>query len=301
MYLIEIESNRSRRLCVHFGSGVIGMAILDRLLREGRLIKHQKIDWSNVTPFAEWLKVSEYFDGGYESIDIVWAAGQAKFTATQEATEREKQDFETIIEAIDQRISSLRGKARTRFWLMSSAGGIFEGQTHVNSTSATSCQRPYATYKLFQEEYVQEFFESIICRVSSVYSTHNFSGRMGLIPTVVRNHLFKLETTLYGNPSTLRDYVLDRDIGKFVAGGIVNDQVPGLEYLVSGQPTSIQAIINIIEETTHRKVRLKYSNQNLNAANMSFSPKLRSKRFQASAMIANIRVLRQQLFSSQIR
>jgi len=301
MYWIEICDNDSdqSRLCIHFGSGVVGKAIVTQLLKKGRLISHHHVDWSNIEPTLQWIAVFAQKQQHYDFIDIVWAAGKAKFSDCKSVTQKEEQDFESLLKCMDKSFSS--AKAQIRFWLMSSAGGLFEGQTNIDQNSKINCLRPYADLKLSQESCASRLFPSIICRISSVYSLQNLRGRMGLITTLVSNSFYNRVCTISGDPSTLRDFVLDDDVGTFVSNGIVfGTDREELQYLINGRSLSIQNIISMIEDLTFRKLFIRYSSSNRNAANMSFSPKLRANAFYNSSLNSNLRILWNNILSNQI-
>lgn len=301
MYLITNIENESnpRRLCIHLGNGLVGNAILRQLLKHGNVLVHKRVDWSNIALTIRWIADCELAQGQYDCIDIVWATGKAKFSDPREVTQKEEQDFESILRTLNQKFSPLC--KQIRLWLMSSAGGLFEGQTHVDFESKITCKRPYSKLKRYQEESASQILPTVICRVSSVYTTKNLSGRMGLIPTLLQNDFHSQVCTITGNPSTLRDYVLDEDVGRFVCNGIVlGTEITGVQYLIDGRSVSIQTIINTIEGITNRKLFVKYSRNNRNDANMSFSPRLRAKSFRSGSLTSNIRILHQNIRSNRI-
>ena len=94
MYWITNEENESkpRRLCIHFGSGLVGNAIVRQLLKHGKLLIHKRVEWSNIALTVRWIADCELAHGHYDCIDIVWAAGKAKFSDPREVTQKEQQD-----------------------------------------------------------------------------------------------------------------------------------------------------------------------------------------------------------------
>ena len=275
---------------IHIGLGLIGAAI-DRTLAPDIIDrKVYKLQWSSEAKLIATInKALDHLDGDIRSYEIIWSAGRAGFSASQEEVAAELVSFRQINKLLYGRL----GCEFTRFWLMSSAGGLHEGQICVNSSDQATPKRPYAELKLQQEQLVQTLWSAhVICRVSSVYTVANLSGRMGLVAVLMLNAVQHRVTTLVGGESTLRDYVLDKDIGRSVARAIRNRAVKeGIQYFVSGRPLSIKTIKNEIENITLKKLYVKFSKIQSNATSITFLPQMRSEMFYTTPFNANVKQL----------
>ena len=150
-------------------------------------------------------------------IDFIWSAGKGGFGMKQSDTLREMNSFSEVVEMA---IAMLRENPSclVRFHMLSSAGGLFEGQRNVNTASLPAPRRPYGSLKLSQEKILDDCNGLIrfIYRPTSVYGFAGLNHRLGLIPTLLWNGSKNKVSTIFGAPETLRDYVWADDIGAFM-------------------------------------------------------------------------------------
>ena len=283
---------------IHIGLGLVGAAI-DQAFTPYLIDRNvYKLDWSNQEQLLTTISEVLIEIPNAQAYEIIWSAGKAGFSASQEEISIELDSFNHIMRLLSH---SLRSKI-TRFWLISSAGGLHEGQICVNNKDQAEPKRPYAWLKLQQEKLVQSVWNShIICRVSSVYTISNLSGRMGLVAVMMLNAIQHRVTTLVGGESTQRDYVLDRDIGSSIFDAIRSrSKSQGIQYFISGTPLSIKTIKNSIENITFKKLYVKYAKHQSNATSITFSPSLKSPIFHSSPFNANMKRLYYSITSNRI-
>lgn len=195
-------------------------------------------------------------------LDILWSAGKCGFSATEDDTINEFACFEKVLKCIIN-IKVPVSNLTVTVHLISSAGGIFEGLRQNQLELKPAPLRPYGELKLKQEKFVlslSSYIHKKIYRPSSVYGFINLKQRMGLIPTLIYNGLSHRVSTIFGELSTLRDYIFCQDIGRFVGDKILN---PGQElekiYLIaSSKPSSIGEIQKAIEDTIGRKIYINF-------------------------------------------
>jgi UDP-glucose 4-epimerase len=208
-------------------------------------------------------------------IDVVWAAGAAGFGANDSEIALEVAAFEEVL-AISRAIYCLRPTARHVFHLISSAGGLFEGQRFVTSRTSPAPIRPYGRGKLRQEALLEalEFkIERAVYRLSSVYGQGRAGTRAGLITALLANVVNQRVSDIFGEPSTVRDYVFSEDIGRFIADRIVKmGMVSGMFYLASGKPTSVYEVIHIVKAVTGKSPYLKFDPKPFNTQHITFAP-----------------------------
>lgn len=283
---------------IQIGLGLIGRAI-DRELEPhilGR--KTRSLDWSNIDEMTSQIRTTLKDLQDLSHITVIWSAGKAGFAATQKEVDAELKTFIALAQALKQ---SSAGH-EMEFWLMSSAGGLHEGQICVSDGANVKPQRPYGWLKLQQEKTIQSLYDrNVICRISSVYTIDNLSGRLGLVAVLMINGIRHKVTTLVGSESTLRDYILDRDIAKGICYGIRRGQVRGgIHYLISGTPMSIKMIKSEIEQIIMKKLYLKYAADQSNAASITFLKSLRSPLIKHTSLSSNIKHLYNTIVSHQI-
>ena len=210
------------------------------------------------------------------AVHIVWSAGHAGFSATEQQTQCELNSFRQVVE-FSEALRMQVGVA-SHLHMMSSAGGLFEGVRGINSGTECCPARPYGELKAAQEA-IAVAANTTTCsiyRPSSVYSTVQPGQRCGLIPTMIWNTLRNQVTSIYGRHDTLRDYIWADDIGNFVAARIdgsaaLTDRQVFL--LATGIPTPISRIIRVIEEVLMRPVSVQFVRSSSgNDLDITFSP-----------------------------
>ena len=206
-------------------------------------------------------------------IDFVWSAGKGGFGMEQSDTLPELASFSEVMEmAIAVRRET--PSCQVRFHMLSSAGGLFEGQRNVNADSQPAPKRPYGALKLAQEKMLDDCDGLIrfIYRPTSVYGFAGLNRRLGLIPTLLLNGTKNKVSTIFGAPETLRDYVWADDIGAFMADMIASQIESSSRFLLaSGKPSALFEIFNRIEKILNKKLFCHYIKSGGNAEHNTFS------------------------------
>jgi UDP-glucose 4-epimerase len=210
-------------------------------------------------------------------IDFIWSAGKGGFGMSQDETQAELDVFSEVLE-MSMAVCREYPSCLVRFHMISSAGGLFEGQRNVNADSQPAPKRPYAFLKLFQEKILNDCDGLIrmIYRPTSVYGFAGLNRRMGLIPTLLLNGSKNRVSTIFGAPETLRDYVWVDDVGAFIAGMIAsNISASGRFFLASGKPSALFEVLSRIEKTLNKTLFCHYVQSGGNAEHNTFSIKTR--------------------------
>jgi UDP-glucose 4-epimerase len=262
-----------------FGAGLIGSAIARVIIREG--IRHAvtlPFNWKDTDQrAADLASLSEVMvgvtAGTVRHVEVVWTAGRAGFTAGWAEVEDELSAFESVTRLCMQMRDAFPA-ARHRFHMMSSAGGLFEGQRFVGNEAVPAPRRPYGYLKLEQERRAAQLPAEInpfIYRPSSVYGLSAFGGRAGLITTLIQNAKIYTSSRIFGRSDTIRDYVLVSDVGKFVAQCMNRTaQRPESFLLASGRPTSMYRVLDIVSKVIGRPLYLKLDPEPSNASHFSY-------------------------------
>lgn len=265
-----------------FGLGMIGSAIRDSMLDfEYHLMEEIDFDWQNVAQQANAFGLMESTCLAYslslDRLSIVWSAGKGGFHSTQEEITLENAPFMATIHFVVKLIKSLKS-ARFDFHYISSAGGLFEGQRVINSSSKPAPVRPYGHLKLAQEQVLRKSFDGgdiAIYRPSSVYGPMVQKTQQGLISNLVRNGRNRRVTVLDAHVMALRDYVFSGDIGNFIAkrirSGITGGGGSPVHFLVSSRCSSIFEVVQKIERTLNLNLQFQYDESFGNNGNITFS------------------------------
>jgi UDP-glucose 4-epimerase len=273
-----VRSSRRSHIIAIFGVGLIGLPIVNWLkLRSGCYVhalpfswndgNRQEIECSDIARYiTECIKGSSSYDGAFlnTKVSIVWAAGKGGFGATAEALEPELASFRCVVDMA----ASLREELLNSdhgFHMLSSAGGLFEGQRNVHPATVCRPIRPYAMLKERQEEYAVERIGGVslsIYRPSSVYGYNRHGSRMGLVPTLLENGIQRRVSRVFVDMNTLRDYVLAEDVADFIGRKIVEghwgeDEV-AIFTLASGRASSVFEVKRHIERLLGRRIYVQY-------------------------------------------
>ena len=280
--------DRGTAVDVVLGVGLVGQALCDGIARlpGSRVARETTIasDWAGAAGLAQSLKAAQQWIGEAPlRARIFWCAGSGGFASTPAALRPELDAFRAVVAWSE----ALSDRCPTEFHMMSSAGGLHEGQVHVDGTALAGTLRPYAQLKLSQERALEQsrLQEKYVYRPTSVYGGPRGRQRLGMIPKLVLNALRRRPTTIFALASTLRDYVSAHDIGAYVAS---EGRRPGVAYLVMGRPTSISGLQLAVERYLQRNVSVVYTLSKNNAAPITFSPRVMPAGWRPSTIESNL-------------
>ena len=305
LYLTKNNSGNSIAI-IQFGIGLLGSAIANRISSNVPFkkveLKKFPFNWSEEDKYAKSIELffSKYLEDFRKTSKtfVIWSAGRAGFEADSLEAENQLRQFKAVNTILSNNLVKIH--MSTHYILLSSAGGLFEGQVAVNNNSKPLPLRPYGQLKLNEEQFIKEnnlFDEFQILRISSVYSIDVLRKRKGLIQVLMENGLRHKVTNIFGNESTLRDYVLDQDIAKFISNSIITDEYNEMNFLVSGKPSSIYEIRKSIEKVLGKCSYAVFSAVRTNSLDISFSSAVVAGRFVPSEYITNLRLHYQKLNS----
>jgi len=271
---------------VIFGVGLLGNGII-RALRSARPALEtvvQPLSWTDRAVRLAQLSTLRRFLGervasGSCRVRLVWSAGRAGFAAGSVETASELTTFLDVLSTAV-KLSEELSRADVDLMLVSSAGGLFEGQRLVDRRSMIAPRRPYGELKAKQEASLFAASARLAKHVYRVSSVHGFIDtryRMGLIPTLLRDGLRRQVSTIAGSPSTLRDFVWLEDVGRYIALDILSpprrDGEARIVYLCSGRPTALGEVKYHVEDTLGRRLYVVFSVDHANT-DITFSPHL---------------------------
>lgn len=271
-----LKSDYAAPLIILVGRGLVGDSVYRKFIQSGYFESSKlSVDWSKLSIVLEQdLKciLDKELPAliGNDEVVIVWAAGAAGFNANQKQTEAEYEFFSKLISVLIENISN-KIESIIRVFLLSSIGGLYEGQVLVSNNSVPMPKRPYGELKLKQEKYLTslENVQVQIFRLTSVYGYINPQHRMGLIQTMMQNGINRSVTAIFGSPFTLRDYVWVEDIANMIYWASQNGGI-NLEvfHLASGNAVSIESIKAKVEYVLRRRLFLSYMFDQTNALNI---------------------------------
>lgn len=254
-----------------FGHGLVGQAVSQSVIQ----LKAETVpyNWQDSAQRANArAQLAARLQGG-APLRIIWTAGRAGFGSTPSEMASET----TLLEEVLEFTGTLAQGRDTALLFTSSAGGLFEGMTHVTADTRPIPLRAYGQEKLRQEQALAAAADAAgfghrIYRLSSIYGFAP-KARLGLISVLILNALTDRTTEITGDVDTLRDYVFAADIGAFLAREALMGALPGSKplLLASGRSVSIADIIALIEQRMPEPLKIAYQSVATNNAHMSFT------------------------------
>jgi UDP-glucose 4-epimerase len=285
--LILQHPDVAARLDLLFGLGVIGNEVRRALLRQPPVAEAaHAFSWQPPAQPAEGDAIAaevaarcrRLADSGRPvRINVVWSAGRGGFDLTAAAFADELASFRRVTDLAA--ALARRADARVAFHMLSSAGGLFEGQTGVAADSAPAPRRLYGSLKLAQEEHLASHpgeFERHVYRPSTVYGFAGFEKRMGLIVRLIWDKIGNRVTEIFGSLQTTRDYLLVSDAARFIAARMADAPAGRRDcrtwILASGKPTTINEVIRVIDRVVPGRSYLLLRPTKANCDHNSFRP-----------------------------
>ena len=262
-----------------FGTGAVGGAIRRALSKQADVDREDTLpfDW-NAAPLQQEQaaaildRITLALPDPQPSVDLVWAAGRCGFAASEAQTANELASFRHVLTLARQ----IHERHALRFHLVSSAGGLFEGQIAVAARTAPAPLRPYGRLKLEQEKLVADSgLRQIVYRPSTLYGLLRPHTRHGLIQTFVLSGLQHAVANVFGRLSTLRDYVFEDDVGSFIARRVLSraaaetSAIPHL--LACGRPVSIEQVRSTVERVLRRRIYVTLRPDDIGSADITFA------------------------------
>lgn len=146
-----------------------------------------------------------------------------------------------------------------RFIYISSGGAIYSQQNlpPYNERSELKPSSPYGISKISNEFYLELFardynFQFSILRPSNAYGPgQNYRNGLGVIPNFVKSIYGDRKITLFGK-NVIRDFVYIDDLVYAIIKSM-NSSSSGAFNVGSGEPTSIEFIVNLIEDVVGKE------------------------------------------------
>jgi len=299
--LLRLRADADTQWVAVFGIGLIGSSLVSALKAQGAQFEGRyRIAWNDPKQRSQQLATIEttlattLASTSSRNLQVVWSAGQCGFEASQGEADQEQRVFDEVLMVVERVARDTPGLS-TKFLMIGSAGGLFEGQRHVDRRSRPDPHRAYGRLKLYQEERIRVDdapWTPEIVRLTSVVGPLRHGQRQGLISTLVWNGLRRLPTGIVGRMETLRDFISVDDVAAFLALRIRNggeSGEAGVMTLASFRPASLAEVQRLVERVLGRRLFVSYALAPSNDMNITFSPDLRPAGWSPRDLLSSVR------------
>jgi len=284
LLLLPKQPKQISQLVFIFGVGLIGLPIARFLQQMGFIVEQLDLCWDDYELQAHQLeglqqRVKEVIqDSRIDQLSIIWSAGRAGFDSSEEQTDRELISFLAVLDMVEVLTESYSDMS-VDFHMLSSVGGLFEGQRQIDSTSSPKPLRPYGLLKMRQEDALfarGSIEKKFVYRLTSVFGIGPLGTRHGLVSTLLRNTSDRQVTHIVGRMSSLRDFIWNADVARYIALRLryLQSNAETIQTLASGKPSSIQEVIRIVESATGKRGYLRFVSELTNELDITVSPSL---------------------------
>jgi len=226
--------------------------------------KATAIDWSDQNQSIVQLESNlENFlasiSHDHENFCIVWAAGHATVSSDAETCQKEQLVFESFLQVLNRVNTAGRG----RFFLTSSAGGVYAGSPNppFANDSPTMPTSNYGLLKLSQEQAALQLsdWRVNIGRISNLYGPgQDLNKLQGLVSRLVLAALEKKTINIYVPLDTIRDFIYVQDAAETILEIVTGSHSPVISVIASGEPKSLGAVIHQVQDIIRVKIPVAY-------------------------------------------
>lgn len=262
------------RIAVFGGGGFIGSAIADRLLRdhhELRIFERPRVEpYREFSPDekVEWVTgdlmsvhdVGQVLDGMDAVMHLV------STTLPGNSNEDMVYDVETNLVASLQLLSAMVTRKVRKIVFISSGGTVYGNPTYVpiDEKHPTDPRVSYGITKLAIEKYLllHEHLHGMkanILRVANPFGERQrVTTGQGAVTAFLSRALQKQPLEIWGDGSVTRDYIHVSDVADAFARAVAYEGPESVFNISSGDGTSLNELIAIIQEVLGREVACQY-------------------------------------------
>jgi UDP-glucose 4-epimerase len=162
-------------------------------------------------------------------------------------------------------LQQMRDQGISRLVFLSSGGTVY-GDAKTIPIPEEHERNPVSSYgivKVAIENYIAMFsaqhgLKSLVLRVSNPYGPRQgHLGVQGVIPTFFQRIITGDEIRIWGDGSSVRDYLYISDLVSFIVQG-VNKDLAGVYNVGSGQGASLKDILSLIEDISGISANVKF-------------------------------------------
>jgi UDP-glucose 4-epimerase len=257
--------------------GLLGSCV-ERSLEASAWRPQRPLAWRDPVPLAESIAdavsgfAARLAGGAFEDWCVCWCAGDGVVGTPADRLDAETASLRLLLERLGNALDRAGLALPGRFFLASSAGGVYGGCRERPLTEATP-PRPISAYgraKLDQEETLRAWAHArptvsvLVGRLSNVYGPgQHLDKPQGLISHMSRCLIFGVPVHIFVPLDTIRDYLFAEDAGERIVAGLerLRRESPGgglyvTKVLGSERETTVAALVGVFRRIAKRQLRV---------------------------------------------
>ena len=257
------------------GCGFIGSYVSEVLLEHGYQVRILDKENVNTGRIAHMLGDVELLQGNYANRSVIEEALEGidyvihliGTTLPKASCENPVYDIETDVVPTVNLLTTASKISRIRKVIFSSSGGTIYGlpnKVPIPEGHPTFPICPYGISKLVIEKYLHYFYVSkglnyTSLRISNPYGERqNIHGRQGAISVFMGRIAEGKEIEIWGDGQTGRDFIYVKDVAEAFVNTMEYEGSCKIFNVGSGNMTSLNQLIHLIEEISVRKAKIRY-------------------------------------------
>jgi UDP-glucose 4-epimerase len=261
--------------CVLFGGGgFIGSAIADRLLHDGHSLRiferprvipyrtfeaHEDVEWMT----GDIMSTHDVINA-VDGADVVFHL--VSTTLPKSSNDDPIYDVQTNLVATLQMLNAMVARRVERIIFISSGGTVYGSpvMTPIRESHPTDPVVSYGITKLAIEKYLFMYermhgIKATILRVSNPYGERQrVDTAQGALAVFLKRALSGHIIDIWGDGSSTRDYIYIRDVADAFVQTLMYSGAERIFNISSGQGTSLNQLVEIIEQTLGYPVDKQY-------------------------------------------
>lgn len=263
---------KHKPLALVIGLGFIGRHVADALIASG--VPARFLTRSGLPPDPGHLATRDLIIGDArlpevllpaldEVRHVLYCAGRLM---PAESNVHPSTDVASALPPLIAALEALRTRPGVGLTFLSSGGTVYGNPLHLPVTEdhPTDPITSYGIMKLASEKYIRMYsslygVQATILRCSNIYGEWQspFRGQ-GVVAAFLHRVLHDRPVVVFGDGSIVRDYLYVRDLASVVLALMDCPDRPGLVNVGSGQGTSLEELISVIQEVTGRRMRIEH-------------------------------------------
>jgi len=268
-----VESMKMK-IIIFGGGGFIGSAIVDRLLRDGHVLRI--FERPRVAPYRKFTESEcvEWITGDFSSAHDVSDAVRGmdavlhlvSTTLPKNSNDDPVYDVQSNVVATLQMLNAMVAHHVPKIIFISSGGTVYGNPVYlpIDEKHPTNPLVSYGITKLAIEKYLQMYsrlhgIKAISLRVANPYGERQrIETAQGAIGVFLHRALSGLPIEIWGDGSVTRDYVHVSDVAEAFVRAVEYSGAVSCFNISSGTGTSLNELIGMLENITGKPVDVRY-------------------------------------------